>query len=46
MISEVQTYFGVAPWLVVTPGIAISLAVVGFNLIGHGLIDVLRARRT
>ncbi len=46
MISEVQTYFAVAPWLVVLPGVAISLAVIGFNLIGYGLIDVLRARRT
>ena len=46
MISEVQTYFAVAPWLVVTPGIAISLAVIGFNLIGHGLIDLLGAHRT
>jgi peptide/nickel transport system permease protein len=46
MISEVQTYFAVAPWLVVLPGIAISLAVIGFNLIGYGLIDVLGARRS
>jgi peptide/nickel transport system permease protein len=45
MISEVQTYFAVAPWLVVLPGVAISLAVIGFNLIGYGLIDVLGARR-
>jgi peptide/nickel transport system permease protein len=45
MISEVQTYFAVAPWLVVTPGIAISLAVVGFNLVGHGLIDLLGTGR-
>jgi peptide/nickel transport system permease protein len=46
MISEVQTYFAVAPWLVLLPGIAISLAVVGFNLIGYGLIDVLGTRRS
>jgi peptide/nickel transport system permease protein len=45
MISEVQTYFAVAPWLVLLPGVAISLAVIGFNLIGYGLIDVLGARR-
>jgi peptide/nickel transport system permease protein len=46
MISEAQTYFAVAPWLVVVPGAAISLAAIGFNLIGYGLIDVLRARRS
>src|SRR5215470_13991128 len=32
MVSEVQTYFGVAPWLVVLPGVAIVLTVVAFNL--------------
>jgi peptide/nickel transport system permease protein len=45
MISEVQTYFSVAPWLVVLPGIAISVAVIGFNLIGYGLVDLVGARR-
>ncbi len=46
MISEVQTYFAVAPWLVVMPGVAIALAVVGFNLIGYALVDLLGVRRT
>jgi len=45
MVSEVQTYFGVAPWLVVLPGVAISLGVIGFNLVGHALIDLLGDRR-
>lgn len=45
MVSEVQTYFAVAPWLVVFPGLAISIAVIGFNLIGYGLIDRLGTRR-
>jgi peptide/nickel transport system permease protein len=45
MISEVQTYFAVAPWLVVLPGVAISIAVIGFNLIGYGLVDLVGARR-
>jgi peptide/nickel transport system permease protein len=46
MVSEVQTYFGVAPWLVLFPGAAISLAVIAFNLIGYGLIDLIGARRS
>jgi peptide/nickel transport system permease protein len=46
MISEVQTYFAVAPWLVFLPGVAISLAVIGFNLIGYGLIARIESRRT
>ena len=45
MVSEVQTYFAVAPWLVVLPGVAVSLAVIGFNLVGYGLIDLLGERR-
>lgn len=44
MVSEAQTYFHVAPWLMAFPGLAITLAVVGFNLLGHGLIDLLAAR--
>jgi ABC-type dipeptide/oligopeptide/nickel transport system permease subunit len=46
MVSESQTYIAVAPWLVVAPGAAIVLAVVGFNLIGNALIDVMGRRRT
>ena len=46
MVSDAQTYIAVAPWLVVAPGIAIALAVVGFNLIGYGLIDLIGERRT
>ena len=45
MVSEVQTYFGVAPWLTVLPGVAIALAVIAFNLIGYGLIGVIGSRR-
>ena len=45
MVSDAQTYVGVAHWLVVAPGVAIALAVVGLNLIGYGLIDLLAERR-
>ena len=45
MISEAQTYFAVAPWLVVFPGMAIALTVVGFYLVGQGLTELLEARR-
>jgi peptide/nickel transport system permease protein len=40
MISDGQSYFTVAPWLVLPPGLAIILAVLGFNLLGQGLQDV------
>jgi ABC-type dipeptide/oligopeptide/nickel transport system permease subunit len=41
MIAEGQSYLTVAPWLVLVPGCAIVLAVLGFNLLGQGLQDVL-----
>jgi peptide/nickel transport system permease protein len=45
MVSDAQTYVAVAPWLVVAPGVSIALAVIGFNLIGYGLVDVLGRRQ-
>lgn len=44
MLSEAQTYLGVAPWLAIMPGIAIALAVLGFNMLGDGLRDLLDPR--
>jgi peptide/nickel transport system permease protein len=41
MINEGQPYLLVAPWLVLPPGSAIILAVLGFNLLGQGLQDAL-----
>jgi peptide/nickel transport system permease protein len=39
-----RQYFELAPWLAVFPGLAISLAVLGFNLFGDALRDVLDPR--
>lgn len=39
-----QKYVRVAPWLAIIPGLAISLAVFGFNLFGDSLRDVLDPR--
>jgi peptide/nickel transport system permease protein len=44
MVSDAQTYLAVAPWLVVAPGVSIAVAVIGFNLIGYGLIDLVGRR--
>jgi peptide/nickel transport system permease protein len=45
MISgRVRNYFVIAPWLAIWPGVAISLAVYGFNLFGDALRDVLDPR--
>lgn len=39
-----QKYVAVAPWLVVFPSIAVSVAVFGFNLLGDALRDALDPR--
>lgn len=41
MLSESRGIAERAPWLMVYPGIAIALGVLGFNLLGDGLRDVL-----
>jgi peptide/nickel transport system permease protein len=35
-----RTFFQMAPWLAIFPGMAISLAVLGFNLLGDTLRDI------
>lgn len=44
MLADSQTYLGLAPWLAVTPGLAIAVTVLGFNLLGDGLSDLLDPR--
>ena len=39
-----RTYYAVAPWLAIWPGLALSLSVYGFNLFGDALRDVLDPR--
>src|SRR5256712_9514538 len=39
-----RTYMFRAPWMAVWPGVAISLAVFGFNMLGDALRDVLDPR--
>jgi ABC-type dipeptide/oligopeptide/nickel transport system permease subunit len=41
MLFEGQDYLVTSPWLVVAPGLAILLAVWGFNMLGEGLRDAL-----
>jgi len=45
MMQLGQSYFRSAPWLVIFPGLAVTLAVLGFNLLGDGLRDALDPRR-
>ncbi len=44
MLSEGRTYMELAPWVTIFPGLAIVIAVLGFNLLGDGLRDALDPR--
>jgi peptide/nickel transport system permease protein len=41
MLSAARQYMLIDPWIAVLPGAAIALTVLGFNLLGDGLRDVL-----
>jgi peptide/nickel transport system permease protein len=44
MLNESRGIAEIAPWLLIYPGIAIMLSVLGFNLLGDGLRDALDPR--
>jgi peptide/nickel transport system permease protein len=44
MLNAAQTYIRQAPWLGIFPGLAISLTVLSFNLIGDALRETLDPR--
>ncbi|MFQ5827829.1 MAG: ABC transporter permease [Candidatus Methylomirabilia bacterium] len=44
MLAEGQTFLASAPWVAVFPGLALMLAVLGINLLGDGLRDILDPR--
>ncbi len=44
MLNEAQTFMDISPWMAIFPGVAIALAVLGFNLLGDGLRDTLDPR--
>ena len=41
MLTDVNEYLSVGPWLAIIPGVAIVISVLGFNLIGDGLREAL-----
>jgi ABC-type dipeptide/oligopeptide/nickel transport system permease subunit len=44
MLSTGRTYIDITPWLSIFPGAAIMVVVLGFNLLGDGLRDILDPR--
>jgi peptide/nickel transport system permease protein len=41
ILADGRDYISQAPWITIFPGLAITLTVLGFNLLGDGLRDVL-----
>jgi peptide/nickel transport system permease protein len=44
MLGDGRNYISTAPWLCIFPGLAIFTVVLGINLLGDGLRDVLDPR--
>lgn len=44
ILADARSFLTMAPWLSIFPGIAIMIAVLGFNLLGDGLRDVMDPR--
>ena len=44
MLNTAKNFLEQAPWMSISPGVAIFLAVLGFNLLGDGLRDALDPR--
>ncbi len=44
MLSDSQTYYRLAPWLMVFPGLAIVYTVTAFNFLGYGLLALTERR--
>ena len=44
MLDESRRYLSVSVWMALFPGITISIAVLGFNMVGDGLRDLLDPR--
>ncbi len=44
MVSEARRFLHQAPWMIVSPGLAIAVTAIGFNLLGDGLRDALNPR--
>lgn len=46
MLNTAKNFLGQAPWMALSPGLAIFLVVISFNLLGDGLADALDPRES
>jgi peptide/nickel transport system permease protein len=45
MLSSSRDLITIAPWMMIFPGLAIAITVLGFNLLGDGVREVLDPRQ-
>ena len=43
-MAEGRTYFQIAPWIIFFPGLYLAITVLGVNVLGDGLRDMLDPR--
>ena len=41
MMSSGTAYLFISPWVIIFPGLAMMITVLGFNLFGDALVDML-----
>lgn len=41
MLSHGRAYIRLAPWITIIPGVALVFTIMGFNLLGDGIRDIL-----
>ncbi len=46
MIAGGRTYLAAYPWMVIVPGVALMITVLGFNFLGDGLRDILDPKQS
>jgi peptide/nickel transport system permease protein len=44
IVAEGRTYFLVAPWIILAPGLVLAVTVLAINLVGDGVRDMLDPR--
>lgn len=45
LLADAKNYITIAPWLLIFPGLAITITVLGFNLLGDGLGYILNPKQ-
>jgi peptide/nickel transport system permease protein len=44
MLKDARNYLAQAPWMAVTPGLALALTVLCFNILGDALAEIINPK--